>query len=58
LRASNAWLLGFDEEALFGLHEAYTRLKDSTKAQEALRRIIARFPGSTAASKAQKLLGS
>lgn len=50
--------LGFDEQALFGLHEAYTKLGDQQRAQETLRKIISRFPGTPAAAKATKLLGS
>jgi outer membrane protein assembly factor BamD len=50
--------LGFDEEALFGLHEAYTKLGDQQRAQETLRKIISRLPGTPAADKANKLLGS
>ena len=49
---------GLDERALFDLHEVYLKLKDPERAQEALRRIITRFPGSPAASRAQQLLGS
>jgi len=48
---------GFDEEALFGLHEAYSKLKQPDKAQDALKRIIARMPGTSAAQKAQRMLG-
>lgn len=49
---------GFDEEALFGLHEAYEKLKEPDKAKEALRTIMTRFPNTPAARKAQRLLGS
>jgi outer membrane protein assembly factor BamD len=49
--------LGFDEEALFGLHEAYTKLGDPQRAQETLRKVIAKLPGTAAAQKASKLLG-
>lgn len=49
---------GLDERALFQLHDVYLKLKDPERAQEALRRIIGRFPGSPAASRAQELLGS
>jgi outer membrane protein assembly factor BamD len=50
--------VGFDEKALFGLHEAYSKLNDPEKAKGALKRLIERFPGTDAASKAQKLLGA
>lgn len=50
--------LGYDEQALFGLHEAYGKQGDPQRAQEALRSIISRFPGTPAAEKAAKLLGS
>jgi outer membrane protein assembly factor BamD len=50
--------LGFDEEALMGLHDAYLHLKDAPRAQDALKRLIERMPNTPAAQKAQKLLGS
>ncbi len=49
---------GFDEKALFRLHDVYTKLRDPTRAQDALRRIINKFPNTPAASRAQKMLGS
>lgn len=49
--------LGFDEQVLFGLHEAYTKMKDAPKAQDALERLIRRMPGTPAAERAQALLG-
>lgn len=49
--------LGFDEEALFGMHEAYSKLGDAEKAKGALRLLIERMPGSSAAARAQSLLG-
>jgi outer membrane protein assembly factor BamD len=49
---------GYDEEALFGLHEAYLKLKAPDKAQGALRRVIERMPGTPAAERAQRILGS
>lgn len=49
--------LGFDEEALFGMHEAYTMLGDAEKARGALRQVIERLPGTPAAARAQQLLG-
>jgi outer membrane protein assembly factor BamD len=49
--------VGFDEDALFGLHEAYDKLKHQDKADGALRRVIEKFPGTGAAEKAQRMLG-
>lgn len=50
--------LGLDEEAYFGLHHAYTKLKDTEHANQTLRTVIEKLPGSKAAEKAQKLLGA
>ena len=50
--------LGFDEEALFGLYDAYTRLGEKEKAQGALQEIVKRLPGTAAAQRAQALLGN
>lgn len=50
--------LGYDETVLFRLHDVYGKMKDKSRAEDALRRIISRFPGTPAASKAQQLLGS
>lgn len=50
--------LGLDEEAYFGLHEAYLKLNDAERAKETLRAIIQKLPGTSAAAKAQRLLGS
>lgn len=50
--------LGYDEKALFRLHDVYTKLNDSTRAQDALRRIISKFPNTPAAARAQQMLGS
>lgn len=49
--------IGFDEEALFGLHDAYTRLDEKEKAKKALEEVISRLPGTDAAEKAKALLG-
>ncbi len=49
--------LGFDEQALFGLYDAYTRLNEAEKAKAALQEVIARLPGTPAAARAQALLG-
>jgi outer membrane protein assembly factor BamD len=48
---------GYDEQALFGIYDAYKKLKDDGRAQETLKRIVAALPGTKAAEKAQKLLG-
>ena len=48
--------LGLDEQALFGLHDAYTRLNEKEKARKALEEILARMPGTRAAEKARSLL--
>lgn len=48
---------GFDEDAYFGLYEAYKKLSDEARAKEALRSIVAKLPGTRAAEKAKKLLG-
>jgi len=49
--------VGYDEQALFRLHGAYLKLQDSQHAQEALQKIIERFPGTEAAERAKKMLG-
>jgi len=50
--------VGYDESALFRLHDAYLKLKDTERAREALKKIIERFPGTDAAERAKKMLGS
>jgi len=47
-----------DPDYLFRLHDLYSRLKDQAKARDALQRIITRAPGTPAAERAQKMLGS
>jgi len=47
-----------DEKYLFRLHDLYSRLKDQNKARDALQRVITRVPGTPAAERAQKMLGS
>ncbi|MBX5481465.1 MAG: outer membrane protein assembly factor BamD [Myxococcaceae bacterium] len=49
--------LGFDEQALFGLYDAYNRLKEPDHARQALEQLIQRLPGTAAAEKAKALLG-
>jgi len=48
----------YDEEAFFSLHEAYVKLKQPEKAQETLRKLIQQLPGTRAAERAQRMLGS
>ena len=48
----------YEEEALFSLHEAYVQLKDPTRAQETLRKVLERLPNTPAAARAQRMLGS
>jgi len=48
---------GYDEEALFGIYDAYVKMHDDGRAQETLRRIVSTLPGTKAAERAQKLLG-
>lgn len=50
--------LGFDEQALFRMHDAYKAMNDSQGASDALKQVITRFPGTPAAERATKLLGS
>lgn len=50
--------LGFDERAYFGIYAAYVQMKDTAKAQETLRAVIERLPGTPAAERARKLLGA
>ena len=47
-----------EEEALFSLHDAYVRLKKPAQAQGTLRRVVDRLPGTPAAARAQRMLGS
>jgi len=50
--------VGYDERALFRLHEAYLKVNNPERAQEVLKKIIERFPGTEAAERAKKMLGS
>ncbi len=47
-----------EEEALFNLHEAYVRLNDADNARQTLQRVIERLPGTPAAERARRMLGS
>ncbi|XXF79862.1 outer membrane protein assembly factor BamD [Myxococcaceae bacterium GXIMD 01537] len=48
----------YEEEALFMLYDAYGKLNEPAKAQATLRKVIERLPGTPAAEKAQRLLGT
>ncbi|RKH57600.1 outer membrane protein assembly factor BamD [Corallococcus aberystwythensis] len=47
-----------EEEALFDLHNAYVKLNDTERAQNTLKEVLKRLPGTPAAQRAQKMLGS
>ncbi|QAT83530.1 putative competence lipoprotein ComL [Corallococcus coralloides] len=47
-----------EEEALFDLHNAYVKLNDTERARNTLREVVKRLPGTPAAQRAQKMLGS
>lgn len=47
-----------EEEVLFDLHDAYVKLNDPKRAQETLRQVLRRLPGTPAAEKAQRMLGT
>jgi outer membrane protein assembly factor BamD len=49
---------GYDQDALFRLHDVYQRLNQPERAKEALQKVIDRFPGTEAAERARKLQGS
>ena len=49
--------VGYEEKVYFGLYEAYSKLKDETRAKEALRTLVKRAPDTDAAKRAQKILG-
>lgn len=48
--------LGFEEDAYFGLYQAYHKLSDPQRAKEALRAVVQKLPGTAAAERAKKLL--
>jgi len=48
----------YEEAALFRLHEAYVKLNEPEKAQDTLRQVLRRLPGTPAAERAQRMLGS
>lgn len=47
-----------EEEALFDLHAAYVQLNDAERAKQTLQRIIERLPGTPAAERARRMMGS
>lgn len=47
-----------EEKALFDLHEAYVQLNDAEKARQTLQRVIERLPGTPAAERARRMMGS
>ncbi len=47
-----------EEEALFELHDAYVKLPDAERAKQTLQRIIERLPGTPAAERARRMMGS
>jgi outer membrane protein assembly factor BamD len=47
-----------EEKALFDLHDAYEHLSDAEHARQTLQRIIDRLPGTPAADKARRMMGS
>jgi outer membrane protein assembly factor BamD len=49
---------GLEEQALFELHEAYLKLEDAERARKTLQRVLERLPGSDAAKRARRMLGS
>lgn len=50
--------VGYDEEAYFGLVEAYRKMNDQPKAQETLKTIVEKLPGTRAAERARSMLGT
>ncbi|AKQ68083.1 Competence protein ComL precursor [Myxococcus hansupus] len=48
----------YEERALFNLHAAYLKLNETEKAQDTLRQVLRRLPGTPAAERAQRMLGS
>ncbi len=49
--------VGFDEEAYFGLYDAYLALDDKAKAEQTLQRVVEKMPNTPAAERAKKKLG-
>ena len=47
-----------EEKALFELHDAYVKLTDADKARQTLQRVIDRLPGTAAAERARRMMGS
>jgi outer membrane protein assembly factor BamD len=49
--------LGLEEDAYFGIYDAYLKLNDKAQAEQTLKLVIEKMPGTKAAQRAQKLLG-
>ncbi len=47
-----------EEKALFELHAAYVKLNDAEGARQTLQRVIERLPGTPAAERARRMMGS
>jgi outer membrane protein assembly factor BamD len=47
-----------EEKALFDLHEAYVKLNQPEQAKQTLQRVIERLPGTPAAERARRMMGS
>ena len=47
-----------EEQALFNLHDAYVKMPDAERAKQTLQRILERLPGTPAADKARRMMGS
>jgi outer membrane protein assembly factor BamD len=47
-----------EERALFDLHHAYEQLRDGERAKQTLQRVIERLPGTSAAERARRMMGS
>ena len=47
-----------DEKALFDLHDAYVKMSQPAEAQHTLQRVLELLPGTPAAERARKMLGS
>ncbi|MCI0574145.1 MAG: outer membrane protein assembly factor BamD [Myxococcaceae bacterium] len=48
---------GYEEQAFFGIHDAYVQLAQPEKAKETLKRIVETLPNSPAAERARRMLG-
>lgn len=48
--------LGYEEKVYFGLYDAYRKMNEEEKAKEALQTLVAKYPDTDAAKKAQRVL--